>query len=213
MNRLPDRSNLDHLKKQAKDLIRLYRNRDAEAIARFRRALPAATGRSDDEIGVAQTPSARCAIMRGARIRFRILGGPAEVCRSAIGVPRRSGSPRASLAQARVFRGGRGRRPIAKIPASPFGCCSKIRISRPADPISHVRSVTKARCGTPRRPIPHGSTVPAGRCRCRRCSRSPIRVCCRCRSFANAFIAARAFCSPPARTPISGSAIAGRPGP
>src|ERR1043165_1966093 len=50
MNRLPDRSNLDHLKKQAKDLIRRYRNRDPEAIARFRRALPAATGRSDDEI-------------------------------------------------------------------------------------------------------------------------------------------------------------------
>jgi hypothetical protein len=47
---LPDRSNLDHVKKQAKDLLRLYRNRDPEAISRFRRALPAATGRSDDEI-------------------------------------------------------------------------------------------------------------------------------------------------------------------
>jgi ankyrin repeat protein len=50
MNRLPDRSNLDHLKKQAKDLIRLYRDGDREAIARFRRALPAAAERSDDEI-------------------------------------------------------------------------------------------------------------------------------------------------------------------
>ncbi len=50
MNRLPDRSNLDHLKKQAKDLIRLYRDRDPDAIARFRRALPAAASRSDDEI-------------------------------------------------------------------------------------------------------------------------------------------------------------------
>lgn len=50
MTRLPDRSNLDHLKKQAKELIRLYRNRDPEAVARFHRALPAATGRSDDEI-------------------------------------------------------------------------------------------------------------------------------------------------------------------
>jgi ankyrin repeat protein len=49
MNRLPDRSNLDHLKKQAKDLIRLYRNRDPQAIARFRRALPAASGWSDEE--------------------------------------------------------------------------------------------------------------------------------------------------------------------
>jgi hypothetical protein len=50
MNRLPDRLNLDHLKKQAKDLIRLYRNRDPASIARFRRALPAAAERSDDEI-------------------------------------------------------------------------------------------------------------------------------------------------------------------
>jgi hypothetical protein len=50
MNRLPDRVNLDHLKKQAKDLIRLYRNRDAQAIRRFRRALPAAADQSADEI-------------------------------------------------------------------------------------------------------------------------------------------------------------------
>jgi hypothetical protein len=48
--KLPDRSNLDHLKKQAKDLIRLYRSRDRDAIARFRHTLPAAAGRSDDEI-------------------------------------------------------------------------------------------------------------------------------------------------------------------
>jgi hypothetical protein len=50
MKRLPDRVNLDHLKKQAKDLIRLYRNRDPAAIAQFRDGLPAAAGRSDDEI-------------------------------------------------------------------------------------------------------------------------------------------------------------------
>jgi ankyrin repeat protein len=50
MNRLPERLNLDHLKKQAKDLIRRYRSRDGEAIARFRHALPAAANRSDDEI-------------------------------------------------------------------------------------------------------------------------------------------------------------------
>ena len=54
MTRLPDRSNLDHLKKQAKDLIRLYRRGDAEAIARFRRALPATAGRNDDEIASLQ---------------------------------------------------------------------------------------------------------------------------------------------------------------
>src|SRR5262245_1835530 len=50
MNRLPERSNLDHLKKQAKDLLRSYRNRDPQAIAQFRASLPAAAGRSDDEI-------------------------------------------------------------------------------------------------------------------------------------------------------------------
>lgn len=50
MKRLPDRSSLDHLKKQAKDLLRLYKSGDAEAIARFRAALPAAAGKGDGEI-------------------------------------------------------------------------------------------------------------------------------------------------------------------
>ena len=50
MERSPDRLNLEHLKKQAKDLIRLYRQHDREAFIRFRRALPAAAGRSDDEV-------------------------------------------------------------------------------------------------------------------------------------------------------------------
>ena len=54
MNPLPDRLNLDHLKKQAKELIRLYRSRDAAAMARFRRALPAAAGRSDEDISSQQ---------------------------------------------------------------------------------------------------------------------------------------------------------------
>ena len=49
-----------------------------------------------------------------------------------------------------------------------------------------------------------------GRCDCPRCSRSRIRACCKCRSFANASTAARGFCSRPARIPISGSAIVGR---
>jgi hypothetical protein len=50
MDRSPDRLNLDHLKKQAKELIRLYRGRDAAAMARFRAALPAAAGHSDEDI-------------------------------------------------------------------------------------------------------------------------------------------------------------------
>ncbi|VIO65702.1 hypothetical protein CI1B_08090 [Bradyrhizobium ivorense] len=54
MNRSSDRSparlNLEHLKKQAKELIRLYRRQAPEAYARFRSTLPAATGRSDAAI-------------------------------------------------------------------------------------------------------------------------------------------------------------------
>lgn len=50
MDRSPARLNLEHLKKQAKDLIRLYRRQAPEAYARFRRALPAAAGRTDADI-------------------------------------------------------------------------------------------------------------------------------------------------------------------
>ena len=50
MERSPDWLILDHLKKQAKDLIRLYRQHDPEAFSRFRRGLPLAAGRSDDEV-------------------------------------------------------------------------------------------------------------------------------------------------------------------
>ena len=50
MNRSPARLNLEHLKKQAKELIRLYRRQAPEAYARFRQALPAAAGRSDVQI-------------------------------------------------------------------------------------------------------------------------------------------------------------------
>jgi hypothetical protein len=50
MNRLPPKANLDHLKKQAKDLLRLYRNGDATALARFAQHLPAAVRHTPDEI-------------------------------------------------------------------------------------------------------------------------------------------------------------------
>jgi hypothetical protein len=50
MNQLPDRANFGHLRKQAKDLIRLYRDGNPEAIAQFRHALPAAAGCSDEQI-------------------------------------------------------------------------------------------------------------------------------------------------------------------
>ncbi len=49
MPQLPDRPNSDHLKRQAKDLLRSYRSGDPDAIARFGRALPSARnlGRAD----------------------------------------------------------------------------------------------------------------------------------------------------------------------
>jgi hypothetical protein len=47
MRRLPARANLDHLKKEAKDLLAAYRGGDAEALARFRHTLPAAAGKDD----------------------------------------------------------------------------------------------------------------------------------------------------------------------
>ncbi|HUQ11649.1 MAG TPA: ankyrin repeat domain-containing protein [Steroidobacteraceae bacterium] len=47
MNSLTDRSNLDHLRKQAKDLLRLYRSADPGAFDRLRAALPAARGKSN----------------------------------------------------------------------------------------------------------------------------------------------------------------------
>jgi ankyrin repeat protein len=45
---LPSRPNLDHLKRQAKDLLRLYRSGDRSAFDRFRASLPA-TRQKDDE--------------------------------------------------------------------------------------------------------------------------------------------------------------------
>lgn len=50
MKQLPDRPSLDHLKKQAKHLLRLYNGRDAGALSQFRDFLPAAVGKSDAQI-------------------------------------------------------------------------------------------------------------------------------------------------------------------
>ena len=48
--RLPDQPNFEHLKKQAKDLLRLYKNNHASAFERFRRSLPEASGKDDAAI-------------------------------------------------------------------------------------------------------------------------------------------------------------------
>jgi len=50
VKRIPPRPDLGHLKKQAKELLALYRSCDPAAIARFRDALPAATGKTDPAI-------------------------------------------------------------------------------------------------------------------------------------------------------------------
>jgi ankyrin repeat protein len=50
MKTLPPRANLDHLKKQAKKLLRLYRDGDPAAITRFANGLPAAAHRTSEEI-------------------------------------------------------------------------------------------------------------------------------------------------------------------
>jgi ankyrin repeat protein len=50
VTRLPEHPNVDHLKKQAKDLLRDCHAGDAAAFARFRTSLPAAAGQSDAEI-------------------------------------------------------------------------------------------------------------------------------------------------------------------
>lgn len=47
MNQLPNRPNLDLLKKQAKDLLAAYRRGEPDALARFRESLPSAAGKDD----------------------------------------------------------------------------------------------------------------------------------------------------------------------
>lgn len=46
MKRIPARPDIGHLKKQAKELLALYRSHDPAALARFRDALPAAAGKN-----------------------------------------------------------------------------------------------------------------------------------------------------------------------
>ena len=50
MPQLPENPNFSHLKKQAKDLLRLYHDKNPEAFARFRKYLPAAEGKDDDAL-------------------------------------------------------------------------------------------------------------------------------------------------------------------
>jgi Lon protease-like protein len=50
---LPPRPHIDHLKKQAKDLLEAHKRGDASTLARIRESVPAFAGRSDSEIAQA----------------------------------------------------------------------------------------------------------------------------------------------------------------
>jgi|ERR1700744_2447219 hypothetical protein len=50
MPRLPERPNIDHLKKQARELLRLYETGDPAALARSRNSLPATADKGDAAI-------------------------------------------------------------------------------------------------------------------------------------------------------------------
>jgi ankyrin repeat protein len=54
VNTLSERSNLDHLRKQAKDLLRLYRQADAATFERLRTSLPVARGKTDVALAAMQ---------------------------------------------------------------------------------------------------------------------------------------------------------------
>jgi ankyrin repeat protein len=54
VNTLSERSNLDHLRKQAKDLLRLYRQGDSAAFDRLRASLPAARAKADAALAAMQ---------------------------------------------------------------------------------------------------------------------------------------------------------------
>lgn len=54
MSSLPEQPNLEHLRKQAKDLLRQYRAREPAALAALRQHLPAAKDRSDAELSTAR---------------------------------------------------------------------------------------------------------------------------------------------------------------
>ena len=153
MNRLPDRPNLGHLKKQAKDLIRAYRRRDPGAIARFRDALPAppAERRGDR---VARLAPARRAILHRPRVRLRVMGRSQPLRRSAIGWPRRSRGACPALVPAGVFGRHCGNRKSCQSARSPSACWPRSRILVADDRVSRLRDRRRgdAAAGGARRP-------------------------------------------------------------
>ena len=187
MNRLPDRVNLDHLKKQAKDLLHLYRNRDAQRSRGFAtRFLP--PPRSDDG-DRARSPPARRAVVRGARLRLCLVGGFAQLRRGAR--PRMRIAPRACCAgsgssiratspeQDRAIRacGTNARRSSDLVAGDPYVACAigdeatlrshDQRRSGVGRPPGRAAQSAAARCRHALRPL----QVPEFRERLHRCAR------------------------------------------
>jgi hypothetical protein len=170
MNRSPDRLNLDHLKKQAKELIRLYRSRDPAAMARFRNALPAAAGRGDEDISSLQLrlhDAQSCLAREHGFASWPDLKRYVEVRMAAH-------SERAVrvLRWAQLLYSGDVSGTVNRAnQASRYGCWRKTLKSLLIIPILPAHSATKPRCGRRHRRIRPGSTGPAARCGCRRCLR------------------------------------------
>jgi hypothetical protein len=66
---LPDNPNFDHLKKQAKDLLRQTRANDPQAFERLRRSLPVAAGKDDCGDRGSRTQPPRRSILYRSRVR------------------------------------------------------------------------------------------------------------------------------------------------
>ncbi len=171
MQRLPERPNLGHLKKQAKDLLALYRSGEPAAFARLRDALPAAAGKDDEAI---RALGLRLHDAQSAIAREYGFASWAELDAFVAARSGACGRPRADGAQlAAPGLSGRHRRrdePGAAIGGSAdAGGRSRTGGRRPVSRLRHRQRGRAARHdGAATR---HGSTGRAARSLCRRWSR------------------------------------------
>ena len=73
MSTLPSRPDLDHLRRQSKQLLAALRSGDPEAVRTFREHLPAARALSDAELGALRLADAQ--VRRRPPVRVRELAG------------------------------------------------------------------------------------------------------------------------------------------
>ena len=187
---VPDRLNLDHLKKQAKQLIRLYRSRDTTAMARFRSTLPATAGLSDEDLssrGLRLHDAQSCIAREHGFASWPDLKRYVEVQ----AVAQKERAVRVLHWAQLVYSGDVSGTVNRANPRVALRMLADDPDLARAILILPARSATNARCGRQRRPIRHGSTGPAARCDCRRYSPSRIRACCAWKNFASGCIAAR----------------------